>query len=63
MIEAKDSDFSCLTRLVFMNIYLVFGKIVRPFYVDFIGPFLPFLSMFMLIRDENDAECARMKIE
>ena len=45
-----------------MNIYLVFGKIIRPIYIDFIGPFLPFLSAFMIIRNENDSKCGTMKI-
>ena len=46
-----------------MNFYSVFGKFIRPIYIDFVGPFLPFLSYFMLIRSENDLECGTMKTD
>jgi len=34
---------------------------VRPIFMDFIGPGIPFLSYFWLIRTENDLECGAVK--
>jgi len=45
---------------VFVFVYLVFGRVVRPIFMDLVGPFLAFLSVFWVVRDRNDLECGNI---
>ena len=57
---ARSSDSGCMHRL-FYKVYLMFGMIIRPVFMDFIGPFVPFISQFWLIRNQNDPECGTVR--
>jgi len=63
MIQISNRNCSYHIANVFMKFYILFGKVVRPFYIDFIGPFLPLFSGFQIIRSESDRECGRMNTE
>lgn len=39
----------------------MFGMVVRPIFMDFIGPFIPFISYFWVIRSENELECGTIR--
>ena len=53
--------FNNFNRFGVPFIYFIFGMLVRPIFMDFIGPFLPFLSVFQVVRNEGDSECANVK--
>lgn len=48
---------------VFVFVYLVFGRVVRPIFMDLVGPFLAFLSVFWVVRDRNDLECGNIQAD
>jgi len=42
-------------------IYTIFGTLIRPIFIDFVGPIIPFISYFWLIRSKGDLECGGIK--
>jgi len=45
----------------FYNSYIGFGVIMRTIFIDFIGPLIPLISYFWIIRSEDDLECGGLK--
>ena len=35
---------------LFYRMYVIFGMVIRPIFMDFIGPFIPFISYYWMIR-------------
>jgi len=35
--------------------------IIKPIFVDLIGPMIPFISWFWLVRNETEVECGGVK--
>ena len=46
---------------LFYSIYIVFGTVIKPIFIDFIGPMIPFISYFWLIRSKGDLQCGGIK--
>ena len=53
----SEKDDSSWVQKVFYKSYIVFGRIVRPLFIDLVGPFVPFMSYFWVVRNEGDLEC------
>ena len=63
LVRPNDSSSSWMHRL-FYKIYIVFGMIIRPLFIDFVGPTIPFISSFWLdIKDSADKECGKVDSE
>jgi len=43
-------------------VYVGFGMVIRPIFIDLVGPFIPFMSYFWLIKSEKEeTECGGVK--
>lgn len=57
--RADDSEYGI--RLLY-NIYFIFGVMIRPLFIDLIGPFIPFIGYFQLItEDRKEQQCGQLR--